>query len=162
YKRPGSPFPALAGVTTLNHLRGVDQWELSACWSTAQRMGWKFTTAIKSAGVRPRQKATKMPNMTAMARVKKSDRAKDRTDLRAGLRVRGDEVVYDRRLPGIVDRMKMALVDGWVLHARVISGTYLDQAGAGTPYEEHSLLLLDVRGDEFLAFDPDASSNLAA
>jgi len=162
YKTPGSPFPDLGSVTTLTHMKGVDAWEISACWSMAERIGAKFLSAMKKKYSLTLRREKAMPNVTALASLKRSDRAADAVELAAGRRVRGDEVVYDKRLPWIVQRMKDALDDGWVLHIRVVSGIYLDLAGKGTPYEEHSLLLIGYKGDEFFAFDPDAGSSLAS
>jgi hypothetical protein len=166
FKAPGSSLPALTGVTTLNHLRGVRAWEVFNCWSTAQLIGKKFTAAIATRTTPlPRTPGTKMPNTTVMTSVTKSNRATDEADLAAGRTVRGDEVVYGSNLPAVVQKMIDALADGWVLHARVISGVWLDLAGSGTPNEEHSLLLYRAEytastAPEFFAFDPDLNSNV--
>jgi hypothetical protein len=148
-------------VTTINHLKAADMWELSAYWTTAERLGAKFTAAMKQKYSLQRRREKQM-SASAMASIKRADRNADWTALTANNRVRGDEVVYDDRLPVIVQKMKDALADGWVLHIRVVSGIYLDMAGKGTPYEEHSLLLIGYAGDEFFSFDPDAGSNTAS
>jgi peptidoglycan hydrolase-like protein with peptidoglycan-binding domain len=160
YKKPASPNPSLAGMT-ISDLRAVFNWEVVACFTTAERLAGKFADATK--GRARRRAATMLPNVTVMASLKpktKAQREADFAALRAGTpRVDGDVVHYSDRLPKIVAQMKAALADGWTLHARVVSGIHLDRAGPGTPNEEHSLLIFAARGNEFLCFDPDVVSN---
>jgi hypothetical protein len=161
YKKAGSAPPRLSGLTICD-LRGVNGWELSACWTTTERIGAKFADSVK--GKATRSPSTMLPETSLFADIRKrtrSERADDIANLTAAppVPVRGDEVIYDRRLPGIVVKMKAAIADGWTLHVRVISGIYLDMAGAGTPTEEHSLLIYGADGDEFFCFDPDLNSN---
>jgi peptidoglycan hydrolase-like protein with peptidoglycan-binding domain len=160
HRKPGSPTPSLAGMT-ISDLRAVFNWEVVACFTTAERLAGKFADATK--GRAPRRTATMLPNLTVMASLKpktKTQRAADFAALRAGTpRVDGDVVHYNDRLPKIVAQMKAALADGWTLHARVVSGIHLELAGPGTPNEEHSLLIFAARGNEFLCFDPDLASN---
>jgi hypothetical protein len=89
--------------------------------------------------------------------IRSADRATDRSVLAGGGRVRGDEVVYRSDLATTVEQLRTAIKDGWVVHARVVSGIYLDRAAKGTPNEEHSLLIVGVSGDVFEYLDPDVS-----
>jgi hypothetical protein len=166
-KTPGAGMPGLAAVRTLNHMRGVRAWEMSACFTTTQRYGKKLSEGLKGIHSAPRRREKRMPPTQLMDRVRRSDHKADEVNLRAAVPVRGDEAVYNKNLDAAVDKMKDALVDGWVLHVRVISGVWLDLAGKGTPNEEHSLLIYDSApmmtgtGTEFFCFDPDLNSNTA-
>jgi hypothetical protein len=156
-----------SGIATLNHLRGMFLYEKANCWNVATQMGKKFEAATPATSSQQRRRETMMPNTQLIAEppfVSKAapEKAADKTQFARGGSIRGDEVRYRKDLPAIVDKMRTALADGWILHVRVISGAFLDEPGKGTPLEEHSLLLIGYSGDQFFAVDPDVGSNLAA
>jgi hypothetical protein len=67
---------------------------------------------------------------------------------------------YGHDLDKQVARMKRAIDDGWVVHARVLSGLY--GGGKSRAEAEHSIIVYGYSGDEFEYWDPDvAGSNLA-
>jgi hypothetical protein len=74
-------------------------------------------------------------------------------------RVVGDSVQYGG-LGGAVATMKSALDDGFILHARVLSGV-----GSDTPtpknLEEHSIAIIGYDGDVFIFWDPDSGASSA-
>lgn len=154
-------------IATLNHLRGVFLYEKEHCGTVATEMGKKFNATMPATPTRSRRRETMMPQTALTAQPplvtkKASDKGAEKTEFQQGHPVRGDEVQYRQDLPAIVDKMKTALADGWILHVRVLGGGYLDVPAAGTPLEEHSLLIIGYSGDEFFAVDPDVSSNEAA
>jgi hypothetical protein len=152
YSKSGSVLPSMGRHVTLYDFEGVWKWEKSACWTAAQRLGFKFFTFRP--GGKPKSGAT--VNVALMASIKKSNR---KTDAAALGRVRGDEVIGRKDLVAQVDRIKRALADGQIVHARVVSGIHLDMAGAGTPNEEHSLVVFGYDRDKFLYFDPDVAGS---
>jgi hypothetical protein len=152
YSNSGSALPDVGRHVTLYDFEGVWKWEKTACWTAAQRLGFKFFTSVASG--KPNGAPT--VNVILMASIKKSDR---KADAAASGRVGGDEVIGRKDLAVQVDRIKRALAAGQIIHARVVSGIHLDMAGAGTPNEEHSLVVFGYDQDRFLYFDPDVAGS---
>lgn len=152
YEKPDAPFPDLKPYATMGHYQALRRWEMQACKVTATRIARRY---IAAGGVGGRRRAETAIKPTALvAGVKR-----DKTPLGGDL-FRGDVATYSSKLADEVEKMRRALDDGWVVHARVLSG--IEGGGASGAEAEHSLIVYGHEGDTFEFFDPDvAGSNLA-
>jgi hypothetical protein len=152
YEKPDAPFPDLSAYATLSHYQALRRWEMQACKVTAARIAKRY---IAAGGVGGRRSADTAIKPTALVAGVKHDRTHV-----GGDRYRGDVATYSSKLADEVDKMRRALDDGWVIHARVLSG--IEGGGASGAEAEHSLVVFGHEADTFEFFDPDvAGSNLA-
>src|SRR5829696_1057853 len=152
YENPTASFPDLAPYATLGHYQALRRWEMQACKVTATRIAKRYIAAGGVGGKRDAGTAIKPTALVASVKW-------DDTPL-GGDRYRGGVASYSRKLVDEVARMRRALDDGWVIHARVLSG--LEGGGRSGAEAEHSLIVFGYDGNTFEFFDPDvAGSNLA-
>jgi hypothetical protein len=152
YADPQAPFPDLSPYATISQYQALRRWEYQACKATALKVAKRYVAAGGAGGKRS---ATTAIKATALVGGVKTDLK----PLASGL-VRGTVASYSSSLSEDVGRMKRALDDGWVIHARVLSG--VEGGGASRAEAEHSLVVFGYDGDAFEFFDPDvAGSNLA-
>lgn len=152
YEKPESPFPDLKPYATMSQYQALRRWEMQACKVTATRIAKRYIAAGGVGG--KRSPGTAIKPTALVANVKR-----DRTHVGGG-RYRGDVATYSNKLSDEVEKMRRALDDGWVVHARVLSG--IEGGGASGAEAEHSLIVFGHDGNTFEFFDPDvAGSNLA-
>ena len=152
YEKPDAPFPDLTPYATMSHYQALRRWEMQACKVTATRIAKRYIAAGGVGGGRSAQTAIKPTALVASVKY-------DETQVGADL-FRGGVATYSSKLADEVERMRRALDDGWVVHARVLSG--IEGGGASGAEAEHSLIVFGYDGDTFEFFDPDvAGSNLA-
>jgi hypothetical protein len=152
YDKPGSGVPDLTPYATLSQYQALRRWELQACKATATRIAKRY---IAAGGVGGARTATTAIKPTALVAGVKRDRTPTGGDT-----YRGDVATYSTKLADEVEKMRRALDDGWVVHARVLSG--ITGGGKSGAEAEHSLVIYGYDGDTFEFFDPDvAGSNLA-
>ena len=152
YKDPKKGFPDLTPYLNLAHLQALARYELVACKRTATLIAGRFVAGGGSGGTRSAATAIKT---TPLIGGIKTDESIVRDDLS-----RGTVATYSAELGKEVQKMKDAIDDGWVIHARVISGV---TGGGETKREaEHSLIVYGYSGNAFEYFDPDVGgSNVA-
>jgi hypothetical protein len=152
YERPDAPFPDLSAYTTLSHYQALRRWEMQACKVTATRIAKRYIAAGGVGGKRDPGTAIKSTALVASVKY-------DATPL-GGELYRGGVATYSSKLVDEVGKMRRALDDGWVVHARVLSG--IEGGGASGAEAEHSLIVFGYDGNTFDFFDPDvAGSNRA-
>lgn len=124
---------------------------MQACKVTAARIAKRYIAAGGVGGKRDAGTAIKPTALVASVK-------DDMTPL-AGDLFRGTVASYGADLGKEVERMRRALDDGWVIHARVLSGLY--GGGASRAEAKHSIIVFGYEGDTFEYFDPDVGgSNL--
>ena len=152
YESPNASFPDVAPYATLSHYQALRRWEMQACKVTATRIAKRYIAAGGVGG--NRDAGTAIKSTALVASVKWDD-----TPLGGDL-YRGGVATYSTKLVDEVAKMRRALDDGWVIHARVLSG--LEGGGKSGAEAEHSLIVFGYDGNSFDFFDPDvAGSNLA-
>ena len=152
YKDPKKGFPDLTPYVNLAHLQALARYELIACKRTATLIASRFVAGGGSGGTRSAATAIKP---TPLIGGVKTDESIVRDDLS-----RGTVATYSAELGKEVQKMKDAIDDGWVIHARVISG--VTGGGASKREAEHSLIVYGYSGNAFEYFDPDVGgSNVA-
>jgi len=152
YESPNASFPDLAPYMTLGHYQALRRWEFQACKVTATRIAKRYIAAGGVGG--KREAGTAIKPTPLVASVKWDDTAV------GGDRYRGGVASYSSKLGEEVAKMRRALDDGWVIHARVLSG--LEGGGKSGAEAEHSLIVFGYAGNTFEFFDPDvAGSNVA-
>lgn len=160
---------SVAGINrfaSLPSLEAIWTWENQACGYTGSMVTDRFVRAGGAKAVNPDAKRRKS---TATWAKFASAGTRDMCPDGAGMR-RGD-LLTQRGVGAAVPRMKKALDDGWVLHARVLSGIdygHGDNIKAGctakptnlpAPPEEHSIMIIGYDGNEFAFWDPDSVSS---
>jgi hypothetical protein len=143
-------IPNLSRYTKFATLEGLAQFEYIACWSVAERApGFFVAQGGFSTGSRSPSKAIR--GIALCSRVRR-----DTANLGVGYK-RGDVVVYRAGLASAMGKVKAALDDGYVVHARVLSGIY---SGAKPRCkEEHSINLIGYTGNKFVFWDPDTTES---
>jgi hypothetical protein len=149
YADPKSSFPDLTPYATISQYQALRRWEYQACKATALKVAKRYVAA---GGVGGKRKAETAIKPTALVGGVKTD-----TKLLASGLALGTVATYSAALGEDVARMKRALDDGWVVHARVLSG--LEGGGASRAEAEHSLVVFGYDGDAFEFFDPDVSGS---
>jgi hypothetical protein len=151
FVKPNASFPDLSPYMNLGHYQALMRWELIACRRTATLIAQRYVAAGGSGGTRSASTAIKPTQLIGSVKTDQKNYGGDR--------FRGTIATYSSELGKEVERMKRALDDGWVIHARVISGV----AGGGKSFAEaeHSLIVYGYSGDTFEYYDPDVGgSNL--
>ena len=149
YSKPGASFPDLAPYVTIGHYQALRRWEMIACKRTATLIAKRYVAG--AGGARSAATAIKPTQLIGGVKLDKNPLGDDR--------FRGTVATYSSELGKEVERMKRAIDDGWVIHARVLSGII----GGGKSFSEaeHSLIVYGYSGDAFEYFDPDvAGSNV--
>ena len=165
--------PDLAPYTTFPVLDCVHVWENQACGYTGSMVARRFQ---QKGGMKTANPDAKRQSGTQAFAVLATSATRDMR--RVGTLRRGD-VLKQRGVGGVIDGMKRALDDGWVLHARVLSGVdyawgeYAEAydaavrkgrppaqpVGLPKPPEEHSIMIIGYDGNEFVFWDPDSASS---
>ncbi|MFT3823214.1 MAG: DUF4157 domain-containing protein [Chitinophagaceae bacterium] len=145
--------------------------EKTACWSMAQFAIKRFEDKGGYTDIDASKKGKTKPSFSA-AFIQSATRYYDWS----GSTLRGDVVSYNSNLAGNITKMKGILDDGFLLHARVVSGVNFGtglhptlKASKGvspvppstqvTGQAEHSLVIIGYEdtSDEFIFWDPDSS-----
>jgi hypothetical protein len=152
YSKPDATLPDLNAYMTLSQYQALRRYEFQACKETARYVAKRYVGSGGAGGKRGPD--TAIPLTQLVGGVKD-----DEKDLGGGLH-RGTVATFSHDLGKQVERMRRAIDDGWVIHARVLSGYY--GGGASHAEAKHSLVVYGHTGDTFEFFDPDVGgSNLA-
>lgn len=167
-------IPDLRDYMNLATLERIWTWENQACGYTGTNVVSRYT---KKGGAKKANSSAKRDPTTSFgatfATSGKRDMRKTLNDLRVG------DLLNQRGVAAAIPKMQAALDDGWVLHARVLSGIdyaageyaeeYDKQAAKGKPpkqpqalgepHEEHSIMIIGYDGVEFVFWDPDSASS---
>ncbi|MEG4534872.1 DUF4157 domain-containing protein [Microcoleus sp. D2_18a_D3] len=168
-------IPNLDQYLSLPTLGAIWTWENQACGFTGNQVANRFTNkggAKKNNPDAKRQDSTRV-STSGFASSGERDMRKLSNDFRLG------DTLKQNGVGAKVPQMQKALDDGWILHARVLSGidyghgehaTAFDEQEAegkppkqpqpiGSPPEEHSIMLIGYDGDKFVFWDPDSASS---
>jgi len=130
------------------YLRMADQW---ACEPTTRKLPGLFDAQSPGRAKDPKFAfgRTKLATGTKVTRGPVPDG-------RGGTRqaVVDEQVIYRSDLAAWVERMRLAIDNGWFIHVRVLSGVAMDYT-AQPENAEHSLLVVGYRGNEFMCSDAD-------
>ena len=129
YSDPKAGFPDLTPYVDLAHLQALARYELIACKRTATLIAGRYVA--RGSGKRSAGTAIKPTQLIGGV---KTDEA-----VLAGDLSRGTVATYSAELGKEVERMKRAIDDGWVIHARVLSG--IVGGGKSRAEAEHSLIV---------------------
>lgn len=169
-------IPSLDQYRTLPALQSIWAWENQACGYTGSIVANRYTSKGGAKKANPDAKRRKSTAVWAtFANSATRDMRKLSGDLRFG------DVLNQTGVGSAVPKMKSALDDGWILHARVLSGidyswgefvqAYDRQAAKGkppkqpqplgTPPQEHSIMIIgyDDANNEFVFWDPDSTAS---
>ena len=153
YSDPKKGFPDLTPYVNLAHFQALARYELIACRRTATLIAGRYVAGGGGGGTRS---AGDGDQADAAGRQRQDRTAVSGSDL-----ARGTVATYSGELGKEVDRMKRAIDDGWVIHARVLSG--VEGGGKSRTETEHSLIVYGYSGNAFEYFDPDVGgSNVGA
>jgi len=152
YSDPKKGFPDLTPYVNLAHLQALARYELIACKRTATLIAGRYVAGGGGGGTRSAGTAIKPTQLIGSV---KTDMAVFGGDLSLGT-----VATYSGELGKEVERMKRAIDDGWVIHARVLSG--VEGGGKSRAETEHSIIVYGYSGNAFEYFDPDVGgSNVA-
>lgn len=171
----GGVIPDLTSFATIPIRGCLDTWENQACGFTGSLAAARF---VAKGGMKTENPDAKRQASTKFGALLASSATRDLR--KVGNRRRGD-VLRQGGAAGAAAGMRRALDDGWILHARVLSGidygggqsaTAYDVADAagkaprqpvtlGKPPEEHSIMILGYDGNQFVFWDPDSGSSNA-
>jgi hypothetical protein len=149
YSNPKAGFPDLTPHVNLAHFQALRRWELIACKRTATLIAGRYVAGGGSGGSRSAATAIKLTQLVGGV---KTDSV-----VRAGDLSRGTVATYSSSLGKEVERMKRAIDDGWVVHARVLSGA--EGGGKSKAEAEHSLIVYGYSGNAFEFYDPDVGGS---
>ncbi len=169
----GDAVPDLSPYTTLPIRDSVWAWENQACGYTGSIVAARFQQKGGMKTANPDAKRDKGTQAFAVLATSATRDMRPVGSLRAG------DVLNQRGVGGVIGPMKRALDDGWVLHARVLSGIdyawgehaqAYDEAvkrghppgqpvGLPQPPQEHSIMIIGYDGNEFVFWDPDSGSS---
>lgn len=172
----GDQIPSLVPYQSLPTLQAISSWEIQACGFTGSQAATRYT---RKGGVKKENPDAKRGNSTKVGASFAGNATRDMRLTPGGLRL-GD-VLNQNGVASAVPKMQAALDDGWILHARVLSGVdygHGDAAAAfdkqaangkapkqpqplGKPPEEHSIMIIGYDGNEFVFWDPDSGSSNA-
>jgi hypothetical protein len=152
YSDPKKGFPDLTPYVNLAHFQALARYELIACKRTATLIAGRYVAGGGGGGTRSAGTAIKPTQLIGSV---KTDMAVFGGDLSLGT-----VATYSGELGKEVERMKRAIDDGWVIHARVLSG--IEGGGKSRAETEHSIIVYGYSGNAFEYFDPDVGgSNVA-
>jgi hypothetical protein len=150
YSDPKTGFPDLTPYVNLAHFQALARYELIACKRTATLIAGRYVAG----GTGARSAGTAIKPTPLIGGVKTDE------SVAAGDLSRGTVATYSTELGKEVERMKRAIDDGWVIHARVLSG--IVGGGKSRAEAEHSLIVYGYSDNAFEYFDPDVGgSNVA-
>ncbi len=141
-------LPNLKPYAQFDRLEGLSLFEYIACWSAAERVP-KLFAAKGGYSVGTRGSRTKIGGIGLCKGVRRDNTA-------VGGYKKGDVVTYGS-LGSTINKMKTALDDGHIIHARVLSGVYAGSKPACRA--EHSINVIGYDGNKFVFWDPDASES---
>jgi hypothetical protein len=167
-------IPDLSQYRSLPILEKVINWENQACGYTGNQVASRFT---QKGGAKKDNPDAKRRKSTQVGATFASSGERDMRKLSNGLRI-GDTLIQNG-VGSIVPKMQIALDDGWILHARILSGlgygeteharAFDKQEAMGkppkqpqqlaSPPQEHSIMLIGYDGNEFVFWDPDSGSS---
>lgn len=170
----GDQIPSLDPYRSLPTLQAIWSWENQACGYTGSLVANRYTRKGGAKKANPDAKRKKSTGVWAMFSASAS---RDMRPTTGGFR-QGD-VLIQNGVSGAIPKMQAALDDGWILHARVLSGVdyghgeaaeSFDKQAAkgkapkqpqhiGKPPEEHSIMIIGYDGNEFVFWDPDSASS---
>ncbi len=165
--------PNLDKYLSLPALQAIWSWENQACGYTGNQVANRFTNkggAKKKNPDAKRQKSTQVGAVFASS---------GERDMRKSSNLRLGDTLRQNGVGAMVPKMQRALDDGWIIHARVLSGidyAWGEHAKAfdkqekkgnppkqpqqlGSPPQEHSIMLIGYDGNEFVFWDPDSTSS---
>lgn len=169
--------PSLDKYRSLPTLQAIWEWENVACGYMGNQVANRFTRKGGAKKINPDAKRKKSTQVWAKFSTNGS------RDMRPGADgFRLGDVLIQNGVSSAIPKMQAALDDGWVLHARVLSGIEygsveygqpgsvagdFDKQAAkgkapkqpqsiGTPPEEHSIMIIGYDGNEFVFWDPDS------
>ena len=171
----GGVIPDLTPFATIPIRGCLDTWENQACGFTGSLAAARF---VAKGGMKTENPDAKRSASTRAGALLATSATRDMR--KVGDRRRGD-VLRQGGAAGAAAGMRRALDDGWVLHARVLSGIdYGDgksardydaaeaagkaprqPAALGKPPEEHSIIIIGYDGNQFVFWDPDSGSSRA-
>jgi hypothetical protein len=149
YSNPKAGFPDLTPYVNLAHFQALRRWELIACKRTATLIAGRYVAGGGGGGTRSATTAIKPTQLVGSVKTDSSVQAGDLSQ--------GTVATYSTSLAKEVERMKRALDDGWVVHARVLSG--VEGGGKSKAEAEHSLIVYGYSGDAFEFYDPDVGGS---
>lgn len=143
--------------------------EKNACWNVANFMINRFKSRGGHASVDPDKKRN--PQNKVFAGISKGAM---RHFEWINNRTKGDVVSYGKGLGSTVSKIKKAIDDGFLIHARVVSGSNFGlglhsellasktmqsppKSKPVTGQAEHSLVIIGYDGNQFVFWDPDSS-----
>jgi len=137
-------LPSFAPYARIDRLQGLATFEYIACWSAAQRVP-KFFTTRGGFSVGSRSRNTKISGISMCGQVKRY-----KSNLAGS--GKGDVIIYPKSIDSAINKIKTALDDGHLIHARILSGIY----SGTTPYckQEHSINIIGYDGNQFVFWDP--------
>lgn len=153
--RRSRSIPPLSTLESFAKLQGLGLYERVACGVAAVRVaGYFFQEGGFAIG--GRQTTNKLLN-TPVCQIVYAGRKPT-----AGAMGEGHVVIYGGNLDSATQKLRNALDDNYIIHARVLSGAY---HGGDEPVrqpkckEEHSILIIGYDGDKFVFWDPDSSTS---
>ena len=149
YSDPKKGFPDLTPYVNLAHFQALARYELIACKRTATLIAGRYVAGGGGGGTRSAGTAIKPTQLIGSV---KTDMAEFGDDLALGT-----VATYSGELGKEVERMKRAIDDGWVIHARVLSG--IEGGGKSRAETEHSIIVYGYSGNSFEYFDPDVGGS---
>ena len=156
YKRTNT-LPDLSRYAKFDMLEGLSLFENIACWSVAERApGIIVSQGGFSVGARsPGKKITNTP-LCQHVRRNMMRLSSPPLSCPPGHSLRGDVVFYRSNLGSTINKIKDALDDGYMIHARVLSGKTVGPIPS-CGGEIHSIVIIGYDSDKFVFWDPDAS-----
>ena len=152
YSDPKKGFPDVTPYVNLAGYQALMHWELLACKRSATLIAKRYIAGGGGGGTRSAGTAIRPTQLVGGVKT-------NMKPLGGDLYI-GTVATYSTELGKEVERMKRAIDDGWVVHARVLSG--ITGGGKSRSQAEHSLIVYGYSGKAFEYFDPDVGgSNLA-
>lgn len=130
------------------YLRMADQW---ACEPTTRKLPGLYDAQSPGRAKDPKF-AFGRTKLATGTKVTRGDVPDGKGGTRQG--VIDEQVIYRSDLAAWVERMRLAIDNGWFIHVRVLSGVAMDYT-AQPENAEHSLLVVGYRGNEFMCSDAD-------
>jgi hypothetical protein len=170
----GDQIPSLDRYRSLPTLQSIWSWENQACGYTGSQVATRYT---RKGGAKKANPDAKRGNSTRVWAAFATSANRDMRPSSDAFR-RGD-VLIQNGVSSAIPKMQAALDDGWILHARVLSGIDYGHGEAaksfdkqnykgkapkqpqrlGKPPEEHSIMIIGYDASEFVFWDPDSVSS---